>query len=711
MIALNSTLPRFVVAPSSSEADLSSKIKPLASSIGRVKLVAVATVAGYYDVTLNGSILGSMKLSEGSNVYALPYRPQDEDLVASDYITAVLSTPCSIDLVYDVTSDESESSEDDNALPEPPSEIVVEDKEQEEQEDEDKEQDDEILVAPVIGASPKAFSASPMFLGATPSLAATVPKTILFSNTNSSGAGSLRAAVLSANPGDTIEPSEILKAELTKTTSESLVINYPYDAPLGGYTIRSTIPGKKITLDFNGAGGATVVTNIDGSTFEDVVFLNMQTSGGSYGVIQFGANATGTISFKRCGFAGCYSTDKPIFRHSSASTSAKLSFTDCVAIKDANATINAGWFAHALIIKEVLNTSFNNNGLVGIPLYNTTSYDVKIENVVTTVSATYSSAVVSMATSATASASTFAILDSTTASVSGGSSEGLDYFGYQRDGTLGAVSGGKYLDYSSKSSLSGFIGVENNVANITSYSNTFTYNRLDRDITGKLTAVNNESAGLFQSSEPLDEDSVKATRASYVYSVTRLQGGYMVDFITSDLAYYESGERQTIAAVFTVSESSAESIDVKINGGLDDPTILVKVAPTVYYKGTSETISSLLASDWSLEGFEGAGVSSIDSLANAAGYTFAVRDNLTFRYAGATNYKKNKILIYDKTKTVKVYAGALDVTEELVSLGLIKYYVADSYLDRVFEDLVEPAVYALDVYTTDKEERLRFFGE
>lgn len=247
MIALNSTLPQFVVAPSSSEADLSNKIKPLASSIGRVKLVAVATVAGYYDVTLNGSILGSMKLSEGSNVYALPYRPQDEDLVARDYITAVLSSPCSVDLVYVVTSDgESESSEDDNALPDPPSEIVVEDKGQEEQEEQDnEEQEDEILVAPVIGAAPKAFSASPMFLGATPSLAATVPKTILFSNTNSSGAGSLRAAVLSANPGDTIEPSEILKAELTKTTSESLVINYPYDAPLGGYTIRSTIPGKK----------------------------------------------------------------------------------------------------------------------------------------------------------------------------------------------------------------------------------------------------------------------------------------------------------------------------------------------------------------------------------------------------------------------------------------------------------------------------------
>lgn len=670
MITFKTSLP-FVCVQIGGDADVfAAQVKGGALSIGRLQTLELSP--GAYNVRFNAETFPA-ESSENFNIYFLAYKPGELlDPVAENFKTFPAAATNTVDATR---------SEEETAAPK------------------------KLSAAP----SAASFAAAPQ-LGAVP---AAVPKTLIFTNTNSSGAGSFRQCVLDSSPGDTIEPSEELKKQLP------IFINYPYNFPIGqndggGVNIRSGVTGKKIILDFKDQGGVSVTSSLNGQIVEDVVFLNVKNDGNSYAVVQFAASASGRASFIRCGFAGWKSAALPCFRHASTNTTAALLFDTCVFLKSADLGATNGWAVNGNIIYQVKNSTFHNNGLSGYFINSTASAELPAENcVVTAASAAGTTCVLPAA--ANDLAATFAIIGSSSP-VTGGSETGVDYFGAANDGTIGAVSGGIYTNYAEIATNDGsYLGKFNNIANIGTINNSFTYSRLDRNITGRFNALQGISKGLFKLSAPLDKiDSLPIVLAKetkeQVNIVNHNNNTFTVSVIPDNVAFFSVNGGYKWGAVFSDTFNGARLIKIELTSGLDSKTIYA--APKVYYLGEAERITQLSKQDWTTDGFSGSPTDYIETIEAAKGFTFLFNKSAAFVYpADALNTLNNKF-VYPHGESLKVFKGLEDITADLEAAGLLVEYTPESYLDYVFGSLTDVAVYALDISAINTpSEKLAFFGE
>ena len=675
---INTSLPRIAIAASDDAKTFADVVKQYADSIGRVK--SLTDEAGVYSLTINGNAAQDdgkpvlFNVGDDETLFALAYRGKDE--AAALALDAVM---------FNFTAESSNTIE--TTLNDEPDET---------------------------SARPKAkmMSAPQM---STPPLTATTPKTLYFTNTNASGSGSLRACFESANVGDTIEPAEALRS------SFPLLIAYKYDFPIGEYTgggvsLRSGVPGQKIVLDFKEQGGVSVSGRLAGQAFEDVVFLNVNNDANSYGVLQFAASASGSATFTRCGFGGWTSNSIVMFRHASTSTTARLTFDTCVFVKSANLGAVNGWALNGNVLHQVLNSTFNNNGNTGYFLTSSSAADLAAANCVCDV-ASASGTLCTLPATENDAAATFAILASNN-DITGGASTGVDYFGNANDGTIGAISGGVYTNFETIKTDNGtYLGKFTNIANVNELDNVLTYTRIDRNIIGTVNArakTDAAAAALFKTSEPLDKI---ATVPVYLAHATTFD--YTVRVIGTDtaeasiipayMAHYNIGEYNAIDSYLNVTIYGAVCGVATITSGLDTKTLYI--APSIYYIGDADTISTLIAAQWSINGFSGTATEDITPLADARGYTFILNKSVTFKYAAnASNMFDNRFVLHQGVELV-VMRGFTDITQELKNRGLIVEYVPTSYLDYVFGDLVDTAVYALDISgVSSASDKAAFFG-
>lgn len=344
---IKTTLQRLAFGTIASDDNFAAVVRGFADTVGRVK--TLETDGGDYTINANGAAIAD---EQGRPVVF--HIDEGEALVALAFNPSAAPIPYNVETVAAVAENVVETL--------PFSESWAEDS----IEQDDDEQDDEIKSdeqeTPPIKSAAFGFSAAPLSLGAAPTLGAAVgdPKTIYFSNTNASGAGSFRAAILSANAGDTIEPDDELKKLLP------FKIDYNYDFPLNeDVSIKSGVVGKKIILDFKGGGGISFTGALVGQTFEDVVFYNVVNNSQSYAIIQFSSTASGSASFVRCGFVGWSSSSLPLFRHASTNTRAKLNFDSCVFGKSSDHGAVNGWALSGYVVGDCVYNTFANNGLTG----------------------------------------------------------------------------------------------------------------------------------------------------------------------------------------------------------------------------------------------------------------------------------------------------------------------------------------------------------
>ena len=118
-------------------------------------------------------------------------------------------------------------------------------------------------------------------------------------NTDDSGAGSLRQAIISASPGDTVEMNPILIADGSQTINLITEISINKNLYIKGvFTSYDTlyISGQGACRIFNMTSG---IVTLDGCTFVD----GYANGGGA--IIQGG----GTLNIEKCNFIGNHSTE------------------------------------------------------------------------------------------------------------------------------------------------------------------------------------------------------------------------------------------------------------------------------------------------------------------------------------------------------------------------------------------------------------------